>query len=151
MRSRWGHAAAALALAIVVLGTAAGCGGGGSGDDDKAAGTTPAATKPDKTRFCQLWSQFQTGTSYHPDLAAYRTFWNANDKVAKQLVVVAPEDISEDVQALADGVASIKAELGGATSAGQWSPEETRIYMKSVRRPEVAVSDFADQSCPPAS
>ena len=156
MGSRRRQSATMAACVAVVISVAAGCGGSGGSDDDaakaKKAGTsTTTQAKPDKTEFCRQWSRFQTSTSYHPDLAAYRTFWSGNDKVAKQLVVVAPDAISDDVADLAKGVASMKAAVGRATSVRTWSAEETKLYLKQVRLPEIQVSNYADQACPATS
>ena len=152
MKSTWRHNATVLTLALVLLSACLGCGGGGGTDDDQAStktSTTPA--KPDKAAFCKLWDRFQTSTSYHPDMAAYRAFWSSNDQVAKQLVVVAPDAIGDDVNTLAEGVAAIRDAADRATSVRTWSPQETKLYLRQVRIPEIHVSDYADQECPSAS
>ena len=152
MKPRWRHNVTVLTLALVLLSACAGCGGGGGSDGDKASTkTSTTSAKPDKTAFCRLWNRFQTSTSYHPDMAAYRAFWRSNDLVATQLVAVAPDVIADDVNALAKGVASIRDAVGHATSARTWSPQETKLYLKQVRLPEIQVSNYADQECPPAS
>ena len=152
MKSRWRHNATVLALALLLLSACAACGGGGGSDDDQASTkSSTTSAKPDKTAFCRLWKRFQTSTSYHPDMAAYRAFWSSNDQVAKQLVAVTPDVIADDVNALAKGVASIRAAAGRATSAKTWSPQETKLYLKQVRLPEIQVSNYADQECPAAS